>query len=200
MFTLDEFLKTCNNRTIQQIADVTEIISNVKWKSVSFTIDTEPIPSHRPRLCGYRVYVPGAAKSQAYFNKKVLPKLNGLYITTPMKITADFYFRTPKSFSKTQIALAEMRILRPWGNIGDNDNLEKNLMDQMQSNTKRGFKGLISNDCLVVEIHSNKYYSMTPRTDTRIEYMDKSDIGPMLQKILRIKDEEDIFSAENITL
>lgn len=193
---LDEYLKNCNRRTIQQVAEIAEIMSNIRWKSVSFTINTEPIPSHRPRLCGYRVFVPGAAKAQAYFNKKVLPKLNGLFISTPMRITADFYFRTPKSFTKTQTALAEMKILRPWGNIGDNDNLEKSLMDQMQINIKRGHKGLISNDCLVVELHSNKYYSMTPRTDVWIEYMDKSYIDPMLQKILRIRDEEDIFSID----
>lgn len=190
MFTLDEFLKSCSNKTIQQIADITEIMSNVKWKSVSFVIETEPIPSHRPRLCGYRVYVPGAAKAQAYFNKKVLPKLNGLYITTPMKITADFYFRTPKSFSKTQIALAEMRILRPWGNIGDNDNLEKSLYDSMGQNLKRGHKGLISNDCLVIENHSNKYYSMNPRTEVCIEYMDNNYLSESLKKILRIKEDE----------
>ena len=196
MNELDEYLKNCNRRTIQQVAEIAEIMSNIIWKSVSFTINTEPIPSHRPRLCGYRVFVPGAAKAQAYFNKKVLPKLNGLYISTPMRITADFYFRTPKSFTKTQTALAEMKILRPWGNIGDNDNLEKSLMDQMQINLKRGHKGLISNDCLVVELHSNKYYSMTPRTDVCIEYMDNSYIDPMLQKILRIKDEEDIFSID----
>lgn len=195
MNELDEYLKKCNKRTIQQVAEIAEIVSNIRWKSVSFTINTEPIPSHRPRLCGYRVFVPGAAKAQAYFNKKVLPKLNGLFISTPMRITADFYFRTPKSFTKTQTALAEMKILRPWGNIGDNDNLEKNLMDQMQTNIKRGHKGLISNDCLVIEIHSNKYYSMTPRTDVWIEYMDKS-LDPMVQKILRIKDDEDIFSID----
>lgn len=185
MFTLDEFLKSCSNKTIQQIADVTEIMSNVKWKSVSFTIDAEPIPSHRPRLCGYRVYVPGAAKAQAYFNKKVLPKLNGLYITTPMKITADFYFRTPKSFSKTQIALAEMRILRPWGNIGDNDNLEKSLWDQITTNEKRNHAGLISNDCLVISNASEKYYSMNPRTEVHIQYMEE--IPESLQRILHFK-------------
>lgn len=190
MNELDEYLKKCNKRTIQQVAEIAEIMSNIRWKSVSFTINTEPIPSHRPRLCGYRVFVPGAAKAQAYFNKKVLPKLNGLYISTPMRITADFYFRTPKSFTKTQTALAEMKILRPWGNIGDNDNLEKSLMDQMQINIKRGHKGLISNDCLVVELHSNKYYSMTPRTDVWIEYME--DIPDDLKRILRFKDFTDI--------
>ena len=193
MTKLDEFLETCSNKTIQQIADASTVLSNIKWKSVSFTIDTEPIPSHRPRLCGYRVYVPGAAKSQAYFNKKVLPKLNGLFITTPMKIYADFYFETPKSFSKTQTALAEMKLLRPWVNIGDNDNLEKMLYDAITRNLKRGHRGLISNDCLVIENFSNKFYSMNPRTEVYIEYMDKDCIGPNLQKILRIKDEEDKF-------
>lgn len=193
MNDLDKFLETCSNRTIQQIADVSSILSDVKWKSVSFVIETEPIPSHRPRLCGYRVYVPGAAKAQMYFNKKVLPKLNGLFIDTPMKIYADFYFSTPKSFSKTQIALAEMKLLRPWVNIGDNDNLEKTLYDSITQNIKRGHRGLISNDCLVIENHSNKYYSMKPRTEVLIKYMDNKDLSEKLKKILRIKMDEDLI-------
>lgn len=183
---LDEYLKNCNRRTIQQVAEIAEIMSNIRWKSVSFTINTEPIPSHRPRLCGYRVFVPGAAKAQAYFNKKVLPKLNGLFISTPMRITADFYFRTPKSFTKTQTALAEMKILRPWGNIGDNDNLEKSLWDSITTNEKRNHAGLISNDCLVISNASEKYYSMNPRTEVFIQYME--DIPDDLKRILRFKD------------
>ena len=95
--TLNEFLETCSNRVIQNITDAAMVLSNIKWKKVSFTVDTEPVPSHRPRLCGYRVYVPGAAKNQAFFNKKVLPKLNGLYISTPCKFDVEIYSSIPKS-------------------------------------------------------------------------------------------------------
>lgn len=186
MNDLDNFLKTCSNKTIQQITDVATVLSNVKWKTVSFTIDMVPAPSHRPRLCGYRVYVPGAAKNQAFFNKKVLPKLNGLFIDTPCKIYVDIYCKMPSSFSKTQMALAEMKLLRPWVNTGDNDNYEKAVWDMMQPNEKRGHIGIMANDCLIIDNDAAKYYSFHPRYEVTIKYM--TGLSDELKKILRIKD------------
>lgn len=189
MNTLDDYLKTCSNKVLQQVADISMVMSNVKWKTVSFIIPTEPVPSHRPRLCGYRVYVPGAAKNAVFFNRKVLPTLGGLYITTPFEIELGIYVKTPKSFSKVQTALAEMKILRPWVNSGDNDNFEKAVWDQITTNEKRGLPGLISNDCLVIDNKSSKYYSMNPRYEVTIRYMDS--IPAELYKILRLKGDED---------
>lgn len=183
--SLNEFLETCSNRVIQNITDAAMVLSNIKWKKVSFTVDTEPVPSHRPRLCGYRVYVPGAAKNQAFFNKHVLPTLNGLFITTPCKIKTDLYVQTPKSFTLLQKILAEMRIIRPWGNVGDVDNFEKSVYDAFQPNEKRGHVGIMENDSLIIEAHTNKYYSMTPRTEVTLSFMGK--IPEVLKKILRIR-------------
>lgn len=188
MITLEQYLNNCSDKVLQQVADISMIMANVKWKTVSFTIPMEPVPSHRPRLCGYRVYVPGAAKNAAYFNKKVLPTLGDLYITTPFEVHAKMYVHTPKSFSKVQTALAEMGILRPWGNIGDVDNFAKSLYDQMTTNEKRGHRGIFSNDCLIINSTTSKYYSMNPRTEVIIKYME--DIPSELYKILRLKGDD----------
>lgn len=189
MITLEQYLNNCSDKVLQQVADISMIMANVKWKTVSFTIPMEPVPSHRPRLCGYRVYVPGAAKNQVFFNRKVLPTLNGLFITLPCEIISEIYVKTPKSFSKVQTALAEMKILRPWVNSGDNDNFEKAIYDMMQPNEKRGHVGIMSNDCLIIDNKSSKYYSMNPRYEVTIRYMDS--IPAELYKILRLKGDED---------
>ena len=186
--SLNEFLESCSNRVIQNITDAAMVLSNIKWKKVSFTVDTEPVPSHRPRLCGYRVYVPGAAKNQAFFNKKVLPKLNGLYISTPCKFDVEIYSSIPKSFTKTQTALAEMKLLRPYGNIGDVDNYSKAILDMLQPNEKRGHVGILADDCLVFEMTSTKYYSFHPRYEVTITYMDEKCLSDELKKILRLRD------------
>jgi Holliday junction resolvase RusA-like endonuclease len=172
-------------RVRAKVAECINVYKLIRWKTVSFVIPANPIPSHRPRLSGYRVYVPGAAKNQSFFNKHVLPTLNGLFITTPCKIRSDVYVKTPKSFSMGQKILAEMRILRPWGNIGDVDNFEKAIYDQMQPNEKRGHVGIMSNDSLIIEAHTNKYYSMTPRTEVSISFMGK--IPEPLKKVLRLQ-------------
>jgi Holliday junction resolvase RusA-like endonuclease len=179
-----KLLNDANTRTKEFVASALNAYRSIKWKKVSFIIPTEPIPSHRPRLCGYRVYVPGAAKNQAFFNKYVLPTLNGLFIDTPCRVHLDLYVKTPKSFSNGQKILAEMKVLRPWGNIGDVDNFAKSIFDQMQPNEKRGHVGIMSNDSLIVDSDEHKYYSMTPRTEVTIEFM--GHIPEKLRKVLRL--------------
>lgn len=171
---------------LDKVAGVNAVFSTIKWKKVSFVIPMAPEPSHRPRLSGYRVYVPGAAKNQSFFNKNVLPTLNGLFITTPCKIDLDIYIQTPKSFSKIQRMLAEMKILRPWSNNGDVDNFEKAAYDMIQPNEKRGHVGIMYNDCLIVESHARKFYSITPRYEITITYM--KSVPDAIASYLRLKD------------
>ena len=178
-------LSMASNRVIETFKQNQDLFKKIKWKTVSFTVPTTPEPSHRPRLCGYRVYVPGAAKQQRFFDKNVRPRLNGLFIDTPCKMVIDIYCQTPKSFTQTQKILAEMKMIRPWVNTGDVDNYTKALMDQIQPNEKRGHVGIMSNDCLVLETVVNKYYSETPRYEVIISYMDN--IPDSLRKIMRLE-------------
>lgn len=179
-------IKDVSEKIRNKVAGIVAVYTSLKWRKVSFTIPMVPEPSHRPRLCGYRVYVPGAAKNQSFFNKNVLPKLKGLFITTPCKIDVGIYCQTPKSFTKTQQILAEMRLLRPWVNTGDVDNYDKAVFDMMQPNEKRGHVGIMSNDCLIIESHTNKYYSRTPRYEVTITYMDS--VPDSIATPMRLKD------------
>ena len=160
------------------------LFARVRWKHISFIIDTAPKASKRPRLSGYRIYVPGAAKNATFFNNNVLPGLEDVFITTPCKVKVDYYMPTPESFSKTQKLLAEMKILRPWTNTGDIDNLMKSTFDMIQPNEKRGHRGIMENDCLIIESHSNKYYSIHPRTEVTISWMGK--IPDNIKNVLRL--------------
>lgn len=178
-------METASNRVRDMVAQAEYAITKIKWKTVSFTIPIKPEPSHRPRLCGYRVYVPGAAKNQSFFDKNVRPKLGGLFITTPCKVTAMVYCETPKSFTHTQKILAEMGLLRPWVNTGDVDNFLKSILDQMQPNEKRGHVGIMANDCLVIDNVTKLYYSMTPRYEVTISYM--SNVPDQLKKLMRLE-------------
>lgn len=162
-----------------------DLYKKITWRVVVIEIPMAPEPSHRPRLSGYRVYVPGAAKNQRYFNKHILPKLNGLFIKYPCRVDVDFYCQTPKSFNRTQTILAEMGFLRPWGNTGDVDNYSKTILDMVQPNEKRGHIGIMENDCLVYEMVSRKFYSINPRYVMKITYMDK--IPSEILKLLRLK-------------
>lgn len=182
---LNELLESVSQAIRCKVAGCVEAYSVIKWKKVSFIIPTAPKPSQRPRLSGYRVYVPGAAKNATFFNNNVLPKLKGLFIETPCKINLDVFVEIPASFTKTQKCLAEMKILRPWTHTGDIDNYAKSALDQIQPNEKRGHVGILSDDSLVVDLVSRKYYSKTPRYELTITFMDK--IPPMLLKVLKLE-------------
>lgn len=177
---IDELSTTVKNTVLSFIG----VYKRIKWKSVSFTIPTVPVPSHRPRLSGYRVYVPGAAKNAKFFNDVVRPTLNGLFITTPCKIKVDIFMPIPSSLTKSQRFLAEHGYIRPWGNIGDVDNFDKAVFDMMTHNEKRGKVGILEDDRLIIESHTNKYYSTTPRYEVTIEYMDK--VPKALRKVMRL--------------
>lgn len=170
---------------LNKAAGCAALFNVIRWKHVTFIIDTTPKASKRPRLSGYRVYVPGAAKNAAFFNNNVLPMLQDIFIETPCKVDVDYFMQTPESFTKTQKLLAEMKILRPWTNTGDIDNLLKSTFDQIQPNAKRGHRGIMENDCLIIETHARKFYSKHPRTEVHIAWMGK--IPESIQNVLRLK-------------
>lgn len=181
---VNRLLNEAGSKVADLVAAIVDSYKGIKWKRVTIEIPMVPEPSHRPRLSGYRVYVPGAAKNQRFFNKHVLPKLHGLFITTPCKVELDIFCQTPKSFNRTQTIIAEMGLLRPWVNTGDVDNFAKAALDMLQPNDKRGHIGIMENDCLVYEMNTRKFYSINPRYEMKITYMDK--IPPEILKILRL--------------
>ena len=181
---LDDMLKECNPKTYDQLMSFKRMYKSIKWKAISFTIPMIPKPSKRPRLSGRRIYVPGAAKNGSFFQRTVLPTLQDTFIETPCSVKLDIYVPTPKSFSKLQACLAEMRILRPWTRTGDVDNFEKAVYDMIQPNEKRGHRGILSDDSLIIEACTNKYYSKTPRYELTISYMGK--IPESIQKVLKL--------------
>jgi len=173
-----------SNSILDNVATVIGYTRHIHWTTVRIQINMEPKPSQRPRLSGYRVYVPGAYKNTAFFHKNVLPTLGDLWIETPCKTKIDIYVRTPASFSKSQKMLAEMKILRPWAHLGDIDNFEKGVLDAMQGNKKRKHGGIMADDCLVIDMESHKYYSITPRYEVEITYMNQ--IPECIKKIMKI--------------
>jgi Holliday junction resolvase RusA-like endonuclease len=79
----------------------------------------------------------------------------------------DIYEKTPSSFSIKKKVLAELGLLRPWKRTGDFDNYAKGIADCIQH-------GMLSDDCLVVCSQQRLWYSVKPRAEIEIIYMDKN--------------------------
>lgn len=168
---VNQLMSEATNRTKDKVRIAADEFSKINWAEQEIIIPLAPKPSQRPRLSGYRVYVPGAAKNATFFNNRILPKYKDVWIDTPCIVYADIYMATPASFSDAQKIMAEMKVLRPWTHTGDIDNLQKSLFDMIQPNAKRHHRGIMADDSLIIETYVNKYYSMTPRYEMRIKYM-----------------------------
>lgn len=144
-------------------------IRNVEWITKNFTIYLLPKATPRPRL-GQRgvFYVKGAKDNKKLF-KKFIKDMDVDIITTPTKFTCKSYFPIPSSMNQIEKVLAEIGLIRPISKP-DWDNVGKAYCDMLQ--------GLILyDDSLIVEGVSKKYYSMKPRIEITISYMQEHDSG-----------------------
>lgn len=91
-----------------------------------------------------------------------LQQLDSL-ICTPCNVDICAYMRTPTSFNKTDIILAEMGLIRPIYKP-DFDNIAKKYSDMFNKN-------VWLDDTLVIDGSIHKYYSVLPRIEIRIRYL-----------------------------
>jgi hypothetical protein len=59
------------------------------------------------------------------------------------------------------------------------------MIYMLQGNKKRGHGGIMSDDSLIIESHTNKYYSISPRYEITITYMNK--IPESIRNILKLR-------------
>ena len=111
------------------------------------------------------VYVPGAGDDRNYMKRMMgndLDYINSL-IMTPCDIEYNVYFPTPSYFNTVDTFLAEiglhMDTMKPdWDNIG------KKYSDMYNHN-------MWLDDSLVVSGHVNKFYSILPRVEIEVLYL-----------------------------
>lgn len=179
-----------DSRYISRIKSATDIVikdtKRIKRTKLTFTWYTEPHPSRRPRanLRGnhVRMYVPLAAETKLDFKEFFAENFPGFKpIRTPMRFYIKSYLKTPVSMPRHMKILAELGVLRPWGRVGDCDNLLKTYTDCTVDS-------LIADDDLIDEMRSEKFYSIKPRVEFTIIYDSRFPKG------LEPKDYEEVTS------
>ncbi len=142
-------------------------ITSIKWKEISYTIFLLPKATPRPRSGRNGLfYVKGAKDNKKIFEKYMINQEIDL-ITTPTKFYCNSYFPIPESMSSIEKVLAEFGFIRPTSKP-DWDNVAKAYCDMCQ-----GF--LLYDDSLIIEGVSKKYYSVKPRIEIKIKYMEDYD-------------------------
>ena len=112
------------------------------------------------------VYVPGAAEDNRYMRRLIdneLVQLDNL-IATPCDIEYNIYLRTPSVLNITDTFLAEIGLIRPPFAKPDWDNIGKKYCDMFNYN-------IWMDDTLVIDGAVHKYYSILPRVEIKLRYL-----------------------------
>ncbi len=185
-FLFDKYNLDNHPEKVEQILETRQrIIMNLQYYDLDIVSLYEiPISHQRPR---YRiitrknfhieaisnpnfvhVYQPDAAETHAYMKRLTddgLYALNGL-IYTPVNVEYYAYFKTPSYFNCEDTILAEIGLKRPSINNPpkDADNVGKHYMDGYNAN-------VWLDDSTVNRLVVEKYYSILPRVEIKLRYL-----------------------------
>lgn len=148
--------------------DEVDRIRSISWKKLRFILYIVPKGTPRPRRGkGGHFYVKGASDHKTFFNDffaslQLQPK-----IVTACKVSISAYLPTPSTMKPYEKVLAEWGFIRPIVKP-DFDNIAKTYCDMIQGT-------LLQDDALIIEGTSKKFYSIKPRVEFSIEYMEGYD-------------------------
>lgn len=160
------------------VYDLMELYQSIKWKTQTFIICEVPKATPRPRT-NYNThvfYVKGAKTRKNRF-KKFLINEDWEMVTTPCKFEVKTYFPIPSSMKKQEQILAEFGMVRPISKP-DWDNLGKTYSDMIQGT-------VLYDDALIIDGRAQKFYSIKPRVEITITYMEIPDSDFNWRKILK---------------
>lgn len=112
------------------------------------------------------VYTPYAAEDHTYMKKLCDEELIALdhLINTPCVIEYNAFYPIPSSYSVTDTFLAEIGLIRPSIMKPDWDNLGKKYCDMYNHN-------IWLDDSLVYDAYVHKYFSILPRVEIKLRYL-----------------------------
>lgn len=156
------------NLSHPKVINTIEYIKNIKWKKLEYTIYLLPKATPRPRSGKNGIfYVKGAKDNKKFFKNFMKTQPDVPLITTPTKFYCDSYFPTPNSMNNIEKLCAELGLIHPVSKP-DWDNVAKAYCDMIQGI-------LIYDDSLIIEGALRKFYSIKPRIEIKIEYMENYD-------------------------
>lgn len=159
----DTNLQKCKVKVFDEI----DRISHIKWKTIEYTIYLIPKATPRPRSGKNGIfYVKGASDNKKFF-KKYMEDRDITLITTPTKFHCVSYLPIPNSMNIIEKLVAEMGFIYPISKP-DWDNVGKAYCDMIQDL-------LLYDDSLIIEGYSRKQYSIKPRIEIRLSYMEDYD-------------------------
>lgn len=158
------------NKDLVKLRDAIPALLDKKWNKVDFIFYMVPKSTPRPRSnFNTKVfYVKNAADNSSLFNEFIESCDDMQFsICTPTRFYVEIFLPTPSNMSRIEKICAELKLLfhisKP-----DFDNLAKTYSDMIQGR-------FLIDDSLIVDGRIRKFYSVKPRIEIHMEFMDKFD-------------------------
>lgn len=131
------------------------------------------------------VYVPNAADDNRYMKQLVDNELQILdqLIATPCIVVYDAFLKTPSYFNTNDTFLSEIGLIRPNINKPDWDNIGKKYCDMYNHN-------IWLDDSMVITGQVNKYYSILPRIEITLFFLNAVYNKHQYNRVISRKDYE----------
>ncbi|CAN7418667.1 RusA family crossover junction endodeoxyribonuclease [Paraburkholderia hospita] len=150
--------------------DLCTLHEPIAKRTVSFTVDGEPVAKGRPRASrtdtGVRMHTP--KKTKSYESKiraaATAAMFGSIPFGRPVAITVSIYLPIPASWPKARQTKARIGVIRAT-NKPDADNVLKAIKD--------GMNGIVyEDDSQVVELSAKKGYGVEPRVEVEAKELD----------------------------
>lgn len=163
-----DLLNKLRKQDLDNLQESINYVKNIKKKSIHFLFYMEPKATPRARLGKFGSFYVGNAGFNSKLFKEFLDTDTTIknFITTPCKIKMDIFLPI-RGMSLVNTILGELRLLYPVSKP-DLDNTAKTYQDMIQSH-------ILLDDSLVVDLHVRKFYSIKPRIDLKIVYLENYD-------------------------
>jgi Holliday junction resolvase RusA-like endonuclease len=169
IFLLDFF--KISDKNLIKVKEKINRYKQCEWYSIDLIINFVPKATPRARTSKFakHFYVSDASSNSKLMEQFVKNNLQEYpIITTACKFYCKTYFPTPVSqMSKEDILLSELGVIHNMSKP-DWDNLGKTYSDMIQ-------KHLILDDSNIIDGRVQKFYSIKPRIEIHIEFMEKYD-------------------------
>ena len=132
------------------------------------------------------VYTPHAAEDHVYMHRLCENELIGLdyLINTPCEVIYDLFLKTPSGYNVTDTFLSEIGLIRPPIDKPDWDNSGKKYSDMYNHN-------VWLDDALVFGGSVRKFYSIKPRVEIYLKYLNTVYNKKQYDRIVQRKDYDD---------
>lgn len=182
---VDLIMSTMKDKDLESVQERIQEIQDIPWNEMKFIFYIIPKSTPRPRFSNSTgsFYVKNAAN-----NKKMLANhiLNNRIIYTRTQFTVNAYLPTPKC-SKKDCLLAEMGYIRPLTDP-DWDNIGKTYSDMIQGI-------LLTNDNLITDGITRKFYSIKPRVEIILKWQDSFDSNMNKRRVTSTKIYQSYFEV-----